>query len=62
MNLELCNKEFNRITGLDPQYFNEPRVWEMPIFKIGTHSSHTNKESENSLDVASEINETPDIS
>jgi hypothetical protein len=32
MNLELCNKEFNKITGLDPQYFNEPRVWDMPIF------------------------------
>ena len=61
MSLELCNKEFNKISGLDPKYFNEPAVWERPIFLIANNiSNQTNRESESSLDIAIEVNETLD--
>ena len=34
MNLELCNKEFKIISGLDPQKFNELNEWDRQIFQI----------------------------
>jgi hypothetical protein len=61
MNLELCNKEFKKISGLDPLYFDEPTVWEKPIFLITSNSPNlTNRESEDSLDIAMEANEVLD--
>jgi hypothetical protein len=61
MNIELCNKEFKKISGLDPLYFNEPALWERPIFLIASNATNlTDRESENSLDIAMEANEELD--